>query len=359
MATSSKDLARLAAALSEQTSLSLADATRLVRAAHNSNRLPKKLDRKGFADALATLTSLQHVLVTPTLPDLAALWREARAANPHPMLYIESGRPVLMKRDAVITSLDLPLPTRSWVEEQAVFISTQTPPVPLSPYDTINPSGSVPAKALGESEDPGFVVYHVTRNDTTTTISLTSFPNTSPKLEDLGFSRKDLLAPSPGLIMIGGPTGSGKSTLAHALLLHAASTGASNIQSVEKFAKTPLTKQHAAITQNTPGHSFQDIEEGVNVARKSKPDLLYVSSIESAAALSAVLEAATTTKVVAIFAVTGIDAIRSRVASIFSEQQRQQKLDMLDDTLIASISCLLERDEATKSRRATYHLELK
>lgn len=115
-----------------------------------------------------------------------------------------------------------------------------------------------------------------------------------PTLEELGLPRTldDFLAMRSGLILLTGPIGCGKSTTQAALIHTLNSERELHILTVEDPVEVVHDDGYSLVQQLEVGQHVSSMAEGIDLARRIHPDVLFVSEMHDVETIDAVLRSA-------------------------------------------------------------------
>lgn len=115
-----------------------------------------------------------------------------------------------------------------------------------------------------------------------------------PTLDELGLPRylDDFLGMRSGLVLLTGPIGCGKSTTQSALLHTLNLEREMHVLTVEDPIELVHEDGYCLIQQLEVGLHVETMAEGIDLARRVRPDLLFVSEIHDAKTVDAVLQTA-------------------------------------------------------------------
>ncbi len=172
-------------------------------------------------------------------------------------------------------------------------------------------------------------------------LSARAIPSTIPTMEDIGMPETvfNLCDPTPGLVLLTGPTGSGKSTSLAAMIDHVNKTRRDNIITLEDPIEFIFTPDKSIIRQRQLGTDMKSFQSGLTHALRQDPNVIMVGEMRDLETIATALTLAETGHLVfaTLHTFSAAQTI-DRIIDIFPPYQQDQVKTQVSITLKGIIS---------------------
>lgn len=170
---------------------------------------------------------------------------------------------------------------------------------------------------------------------------LRRIPNSIPRFSELRLPRviKRISALQRGLIVVTGATRNGKSTTIAAILEYINQHEPRHIVTLEDPIEYVFSDQVASFSQREVGRDLDSIDEGLESALRTDPDIIFIGEVRSSREFDVALNAAESGRLV-VTTLHSADCVRaiSRMIHYYPADQRDSVRQRLADNLMAIVA---------------------
>lgn len=232
-------------------------------------------------------------------------------------LLVKVGSPPCIRRNGRLERTTLESLDSSAIEQLAVELLDETKAAEFQALGETDLAHSVPG--LGRFR------VNVFRQRGSVSLAIRRVVPGAPAINDLGVPPivADLAGCRDGLILVSGPFASGKTTTASAMLDHINASQSCHIITIEDPIEVLHADRMAVVSQREVGTDTPDVAEALRRVARQDADVIFVSDLPDAAAVSEALSAASSGRLVIAVAntLTATDTLASLIDRFEPHQQ--------------------------------------
>ncbi|MCB0978956.1 MAG: PilT/PilU family type 4a pilus ATPase [Acidimicrobiales bacterium] len=232
-------------------------------------------------------------------------------------LLVKVGSPPCIRRNGRLERTSLDSMDSGAIEQLAVELLDETKAAEFQALGETDLAHSVPG--LGRFR------VNVFRQRGSVSLAIRRVVPGAPAINDLGVPPivADLAGCRDGLILVSGPFASGKTTTASAMLDHINASQSCHIITIEDPIEVLHADRMAVVSQREVGADTPDVAEALRRVARQDADVIFVSDLPDAAAVSEALSAAASGRLVIaiVNALTATDTLASLIDRFEPHQQ--------------------------------------